>query len=148
MKRRLVVLVADDDERDLQVLRLAMTRNGVEAEVHEVRDGEDAVDYLRGQWDFADRAKHPFPDLLVVDLKMQKMGGLEVLEWLQKHPECKRLPTIMLSGSGLEKDVEEAYRRGVATYFAKPTSFKEFQELIKTVVEYWARSERPKLRKC
>jgi len=146
MKRGLVVLVADDDPRDLQIMHLAIKRNGVVAEIHEVHDGEQVIDYLRGENDFADRGRHPFPDLLMLDLKMPKMDGLEVLGWLRKRPEYHRLPTIMLSGSGLEKDVEEAYRRGAATYFSKPASFKEFQELIKSVIDYWERSQRSKVR--
>jgi len=148
VKRKLVILVADDDPRDLELIHLALARDGILVDLHEVHDGEKVVQYLEGTDGFTDRAKYPFPDLLLIDLKMPKMDGLEVLEWLQKHPACKRLPRVMLSGSGLDKDVEEAYRRGANTYFAKPTSFKDFQGLIKVLIEYWSRSQRPRIGQC
>jgi len=148
VRKKFVVLVADDDPHDLELLHLAIQRNGVKADIHEVHDGEQVVRYLRGENEFSDRVAHPFPDLLLVDLKMPRMDGLEVLKWMRENPQCNRLPRVMLSGSGLEKDVEEAYRQGVNTYFAKPASFKEFQSLLKLLIDYWARSQRPAVKVC
>jgi two-component system response regulator len=142
VKRKLIVLVADDDPNDLQLLRQAVQRNGVIVNLHEVRDGDEVLQYLRGENGFKDRKKHPIPDLIILDLKMPSMDGLQVLDWLRQQPECSRMPTVMLSGSGLEKDVREAYRRGVNTYFAKPNDFKDLERLIKLVVDYWGMSER------
>lgn len=144
MRSRLVLLVVDDDMNDLQLFHAAVRRDGVEVDVHEVRDGQEAVQYLEGERSFADRDNHPFPDLILLDLKMPGMDGFEVLDWLRAHPEYGHVPAVMLSGSGLEQDVEEAYRRGVNTYFAKPTDFKKLMELIRLMVDYWGSSERPR----
>jgi|SRR3954462_4947846 CheY-like chemotaxis protein len=143
MRRKLRVLVAEDNATDLQLLRQAVKRDGVEVELHDVKDGEEVTEYLSREGKFRDRNKHPFPDLLVLDLKMPMMDGLEVLHWLNGRREFKRLPVVMLSGSGLTKDVETAYAEGVSTYFAKPSDFQKFGRLIRTLVEYWSLSELP-----
>ncbi|HSU54140.1 MAG TPA: response regulator, partial [Candidatus Dormibacteraeota bacterium] len=148
VRRKLKMLVAEDNPQDRELIQLAVKRGGVAADVYEVEDGEQLLEYLRGENGFQDRARHPLPDLLLIDLKMPRVDGLAVLKWLQQHPECNRLPKVMLSGSGLEKDVEEAYKRGVNTYFAKPSSFREFQELLKVLVDYWSRSQAVKVGNC
>jgi len=134
--------VAEDNDVDLQLLQEAVRRDHVQADFHRVRDGEEAVEYLRGKGTFADRAKFPVPDLLVLDLKMPRLDGLEVLKWVRRHKKCARLPVVLLSGSGLERDVAEAYKRGANTYFSKPNDFKAFQKMLRVMVDYWAMSER------
>lgn len=149
MRRKLSLVIADDDPRDRELLRQALLRNGSNVEVHEVHDGEEVVEYLRGSGRFGDRQRYPFPDVLLLDLKMTRMSGLEVLDWLRKHPSCSHIPTVMFSGSGLDQDVEEAYRRGVNTYFAKPTEFGKFSRLVHLLIQYWEHSERPRIaRQC
>ncbi len=143
MRRKLVLLVAEDDPRDLQLFHLALQRGGTVADVHAVTDGEQAIEYLQGTSRYHNRSKHPFPDLLVLDLKMPGMDGLQVLRWLRDHAECNSLPRVMLSGSGLDKDVQEAYRLGVNSYFAKPANFKEFQDLLRLLIDYWTSCRRP-----
>ena len=97
---------------------------------------------------FADCMRYPKPDLLLLDLKMPRVDGLQVLDWLAQHPEHGQLPKVMLSGSGLERDVDEAYRRGANTYFTKPTDFNHFQKLVRVTIDYWTMSERPGGRNC
>jgi len=144
----LVVLVAEDDAIDSELLTRAVNSNGVVVDLHIAHDGEETLAYLRGEGRFANRVQYPFPDLLVLDLKMPLMDGLDVLRWLNAHPACARLPKVMLSGSSLEKDVEEAYRLGVNTFFAKPNSLSKLGELMRRIVEYWSLSERPCVRQC
>jgi len=143
MNDRLVILVAEDDANDLELLRHAVRQNGVIIDVHVVSDGEDAIQYLRGGGSFANRALHPLPDLIVLDLKMPRVSGLEALEWIRDHRRYARIPVIMLSGSGLDPDIQEAYRLGVNTYFTKPAELKKLRELIAVLIDYWARSQRP-----
>jgi CheY-like chemotaxis protein len=143
MRRRLKILVADDNLTDLQLLRSAVQRDAVTVDLHEVHDGEEVTEYLMGEGKFHDRRRHPFPDLLLLDLKMPRMGGADVLRWLRSRPECCQLPVVILSGSGLANDVKGAYKDGASTYFSKPTDFKHFQKLIRTLVEYWGMSELP-----
>src|SRR5256885_7695243 len=130
------VLVADDDPNDRMLIQLAIKRSEIPMETREVHDGEQVIQYLRGEGGYADRTRHPFPDLLLVDLKMPRMDGFAVLEWVRAHPECSFLPIIMLSGSGLEQDILEAHRRGVKAYFVKPSDFKELQELVCLVAQH------------
>lgn len=144
--QKFIVLVADDDANDLRLLRRAMPASG-EVELVEVRDGEQLIEYLKGTGPFSDRTQYPKPDMLLLDLKMPRVDGLQVLDWLAEHAEFARLPRVMLSGSGLEQDVEEAYRRGANTYFTKPTEFDRFQKLVRVAIDYWTMSERPRLRK-
>jgi CheY-like chemotaxis protein len=144
VKRKFIALVADDDANDLQLLRKAISETALEMELQEVRDGEELVQYLKGEAGFGDRKRYPIPDLILIDLKMPRMDGLQVLDWLREHPEHGRLAKVMLSGSGLDEDVQEAYRRGANTYFTKPTDFEQFQKLIRVMVDYWKMSERPR----
>jgi len=147
MNKRFIILVAEDDLTDIEFMKRSIPRrNGFPVDLHIARDGADAIGYLLGEGEFADRKQHPFPDLLVLDLKMPRMDGLDVLRWLHEQKECSRLPKIMLSGSSLDEDVEEAYELGVNTFFLKPNSLKELQELMRRVVKYWAVSRRPHLK--
>src|SRR3954468_2258939 len=128
MKHRLVVLVADDDPNDRYLLQHAV-RDGVPIDLHEVVDGAELVQYLKGHHPFDNRSMYPFPDLVILDLKMPRQDGLQVLKWLRKQPEFRRLPTVMLSGSGLEQDVEAAYALGVNSYFSKPSRHEDLLNL-------------------
>jgi CheY-like chemotaxis protein len=106
-------------------------------------DGAEAIEYLSGEGSFADRKAHPFPDLIVLDLKMPRMTGLDVLSWLKDHPEYRRIPRILLSGSCEERDIDDAYDLGVNSYFQNPGGLDEFRELIHHMISYWAYTQRP-----
>jgi CheY-like chemotaxis protein len=139
------MLVADDDENDRMLVRLAIKRNHVRADIREVHDGVEAIRYLRGEGEYSDRQQYPFPDLLLMDLKMPRMDGLGVLEWLRTHPDCSFLPTVMMSGSGQVADVLEAHRRGVKAYFVKPSDLKELEKVVGVIAEHWATARRPNM---
>jgi CheY-like chemotaxis protein len=110
-----------------------------------VTDGEEAIKYLRGDGQYSDRKEYPFPDLLMTDLKMPKMNGLEVLEWIRQHQDCANLPVVILSGSGLENDVADAYRKGARAYFVKPSEFDELQQVVRVIADHWAKATAPVL---
>ena len=122
------VLLADDSEDDRLFMRLAIARNPRLTIVGEVSDGEDAISYLAGKGDFADRAQHPFPDLLLLDLKMPKKTGHEVLEWLNRQPFDK-LFVAVVSGSFLVQDVQRSMNLGAHAYYKK-NALKEEQEAM------------------
>jgi CheY-like chemotaxis protein len=84
--------------------------------------------------------------LIVLDLKMPRLTGLDVLKWLAEHPEYRRVPKVLLSGSAEERDIDAAYRLGVNTYFQKPSSLAEFREMVHLMVNYWAHTQRPVIR--
>jgi CheY-like chemotaxis protein len=135
------VLLAEDDPNDRRLFRLALRRTQKPIQVYEVADGMEVIQYLKGEDKFANRDKFPFPNLLILDLKMPRMTGLEVLHWLRHKPEFARLCTVMLSGSGLDKDVAEAYRLGVNSYFKKPNDFNHFIKVLNVIFDYWTLTE-------
>lgn len=144
----LVVLAAEDDRSDLWFLTEAMGGAGTAVALQAVRDGDEVLRYLLGEGEFGDREKHPLPDVLVLDLKMPRMGGLDVLRWVKENPEYKWLPTIVLSGSVMMDDVRQAYELGASGFFTKPSSFEELKEVVRTLLIYWRRCQRPERFGC
>jgi len=143
---KLTILLAEDDRNDAELFTHALRRNDAPARVEIVSDGEELINYVRGKGKYTDRKVHPFPSLILLDLKMPRLTGLEVLEWLRNQPECGKLPIIMMSGSGLEQDIDRAYNLGVNTYFTKPARLEHLTELVRVMVDYWLQSERPSVR--
>jgi len=150
MKRGFTLLLAEDDEKDVMLFKSALEVSAKKASVPVrlavTQDGEQALAYLKGEGEFSDRTKHPFPDIFVTDLKMLRLNGLDLLAWLKEHEEYRRIPKILLSESCEECDVDEAYRLEVNTYFQKPITLNEFQELVYHIVCYWAHTQRPVIR--
>jgi CheY-like chemotaxis protein len=143
MAKKLVILVAEDDPNDLELLRHVVSENGVEVNFQPAHDGEQVINYLRGEDEFRDRSRHPVPDIIVLDLKMPRVNGFEVLQWLRQQQGLARITVVERSGSGLETDIEEAYRLGANTYFTKPGQLAELRKIIASLIDYWRRSQRP-----
>jgi CheY-like chemotaxis protein len=137
------ILIAEDDPNDVMLLELAIRKNGITNPVKVVRDGEEAIEYLEGKGQYKDRERFPFPSVIISDVKMPRRNGLEVVEWVRRHPTCSIIPIVMLSGSRIQNDVLSAYRLGANSYFTKPSTLDELSELLKLAFEYWTRSERP-----
>src|SRR5213593_3626425 len=106
-----VILLAEDDPNDVLLIERAFQRTHVANSLQVVRDGEEALAYLSRQGPFADRERHPLPVLLLMDLKMPRKSGLEVLEWVRQQPGLKRLPIIVLTSSNQSPDINRAYER-------------------------------------
>lgn len=135
-----LVLVAEDNPDDALLLRRALDKDGIIARVKIVADGEEMLLYLQGLGAYANRSASPLPSLIILDLKMPRMSGLEVLQWINENPDVAVVPTIVLSASNLEKDVRAAYNLGANTYFVKPTTFEELVETMRTVEKYWKKA--------
>ena len=149
MQDGFTILVAEDSPDDAKLLEFAIRRAGLQNPVRFVADGYEAIEYLQGKGKFEDRREYPFPKVIISDLKMPRLNGLELLDWLHQHPECKVLPTVLMSGSGLEKDIEKAYQLGANSYFQKPSTLEELTSLMRLLTDYWARSEPPpEMRNC
>jgi len=150
MKRGLTMLLAEDNENDFALFGHALEHSGrlanLSIKLKRVHDGAEAISYLAAQGKFADRVTIPFPDIVVLDLKMPRLTGLDVLAWLKGHEEYRRIPKILLSGSCEQSDIDEAYRLGVNTYFQKPVGLVEFRELVHHMIFYWAHTQRPVIR--
>lgn len=138
------ILLVEDDENDAMLLRMAFEKNNIPNPVQWVKDGLEAVDYLNGAGAYADRARYPFPEVLLLDLKMPRMTGLELLAWIGEHPDFKVIPTIIMTSSKQELDIQKAYQLGANTYMTKPCSFDELAKMVKLTHEYWAVSSKPK----
>ncbi len=132
-----VVLAAEDQETDASLLRAAFERAGVRHPLFIVRDGQEAVEYLTGQPPFRDRTRFPMPVLLLLDLKMPRLNGFDVLAWLASHSDFQELPTIVLSSSWYDQDVLKARQLGARDYFIKPVQLSEYVKIIKGLKDRW-----------
>jgi len=140
-----IVLVAEDDENDAFLLKRALEKNRIGMPVHVCGDGEEAMDYLKGKGQYANRDLFPFPRVIVTDLKMPRRSGFDILRWLQSHPECNLIPKIVLSASDQEADVILAYQLGVNCYFRKPSTVAELTTLVRRVYDLWTLAAIPPL---
>jgi CheY-like chemotaxis protein len=137
MIKRAGILVAEDDSTDAFLLKRTFEKAGTVTSLHFVRDGQEVVDYLSGEGSFADREQHPIPSLLLSDLKMPRLDGFQVLDWLRRQPGLKRLPVVILSSSNEPGDVNRAYDLGVNSYLIKPHSAERLTALVQQLHLYW-----------
>lgn len=137
MDPSLNVLLAEDNRDDALLMQRAFHQCGLLRPPHIVTDGAEAIDYLAGAEPFTDRAHHPFPNLIILDLKMPRVSGFEVLEWLRAHPDYQVIPTIVWSSSSDFRDVKRAYCLGANGYLCKPTDFAEFKRMVVNLFTYW-----------
>jgi CheY-like chemotaxis protein len=119
------ILYAEDDPNDLIIFKMRFNRATLPHTLNVVEDGQSAIDWLMGKGKFADREKFPMPNLLIVDLKMPKKSGFDVLEWVRSKPEFDSISVIVLSSSDDPGDVKRAYQLGATSYFVKSVSFEE-----------------------
>jgi CheY-like chemotaxis protein len=127
------ILVADDEETDRLILKFACEISKLPHPIVMVRDGTDVVDYLSGHAPFTDRAIHPLPELLLLDLKMPRMDGFEVMTWLATRPDFKDLPVVVLSSSSADSDIQQARQLGARDYFTKPHAIADWVEMLQTL---------------
>ena len=141
-----VILLAEDDPNDVLLIQRAFQRSLVANPMQVVRDGEEVLAYLKGEDPFSDRERHPLPVLMLMDLKMPRKTGLEVLEWVRQQPGLKRLPIIVLTSSNQSPDINRAYELGANSYLVKPAGFDSLLELVKNLDMYWLiLNEKPEL---
>ena len=131
------VLVAEDDPSDIFFLQRAFTLAGLSTSLHFVRDGQEAIDYLEGEKSYSDRTTHPFPDLLLLDLKMPRINGFDVLVWLRQQPRLKRLLVTVLTSSDQPQDINRAYDLGANSYLLKPHTSEHLSDLVRHLQKYW-----------
>jgi len=131
------ILVAEDQMNDAFILERAFQRSGSKATLHFVRDGQEAVDYLEGQDGFSDRDTYPLPTLLLLDLKMPRLNGFDVLEWVRRQKPLRRLLVVVFSSSEEIGDINRAYDLGANSYMVKPNDFDELLKLAEELGRYW-----------
>jgi len=128
-----LILLVEDDPNDALLAKCALERAGVTSPITHLSDGEEAVNYLAGYPPFHDRAKHPLPSLILLDLKMPKLTGFEVLNWLQSRPELAKIPVVILTGSMLSEDREQARQFGVVGFEVKPVEFEQMVAIAQNI---------------
>jgi len=134
---RRVVLHIDDDPNDSELFRAAILQARLEFDLQSVESGERAIAYLSGSGDYADRERFPLPSLILLDLKMPRANGLEVLKWIRTNGASAKVPVVMLSGSELKDDMQNAYRHGADSYMIKPLGFAALVDLVKSLNIAW-----------
>ena len=132
-----VVLLAEDSEDDLFLMRRAFRKAGVNNRVIEVRDGDEAITYLEGKGRYFDRKQYPLPCVIITDLKMPKVNGFELLRWLHERPEFHPVPKLVLSSSDEPRDREEAASLGACGYFVKPGAVTDLVKVVAEINEDW-----------
>jgi len=133
----LTILLAEDGEDDAFLMRRAFEKAHLANPLNVVRDGREAIAYLSGQGIYADRSRYPFPCLLLLDLKMPKVSGFEVLTWIRNQPELKRLPVVVLTSSTEVPDISKAYDLGANSYLVKPGTFEDLMHMVEKLGGYW-----------
>ena len=136
------ILLVEDNPNDVELSLVALGKSQLANEVVVVRDGADALDYLRCEGDYRDRAQGN-PAVVLLDLKLPKVDGLQVLEQIKSDPYLQSVPVVILTASREEKDLLRGYRLGVNAYVVKPVSFKEFIEAIQELGIFWALINEP-----
>ena len=131
------ILLAEDSPRDTELTINALAHNNLANEIVAVRDGAEALDYLYRRGQFADRGSGQ-PVVILLDLKMPKVDGIEVLRQIKSDPQLKIIPVVVLTSSREEKDVVESYHLGVNAYIVKPVQFEKFVDAVKLISVFWA----------
>ncbi len=131
------ILLVEDSERDVELTLEALEENKLANEVVVARDGAEALDFLHQKGKFSGQSKE-LPLLVLLDLKLPKVDGLEVLRRIKSDPQLKLVPVVMVTSSREEKDLVESYRLGVNAYVVKPVGFEQFTEAVKKLSVFWA----------
>jgi CheY-like chemotaxis protein len=128
-----VVLSVDDNDVDGALLERAFKRCSIPSRLFRVSEGPQAMAYLTGHGIYADRTAYPLPDLILLDLVMPKMSGMEVLKWIREQPELKKTAVLIFTSSEKPEDVKDATRTGANGYLVKPTKFEDLKNLVRTI---------------
>jgi CheY-like chemotaxis protein len=134
---RTTILLAEDDQNDVLLIKRAFSKSRIVNPIACVGNGEEAVAYLKGEGAYADRQRYPLPFMLLLDLKLPRLSGHEVLQWLREQPLLKRLPVVVLTSSRQPVDINRAYELGANSYLVKPVVFEELSTLMQQLQLYW-----------
>jgi CheY-like chemotaxis protein len=137
MSDQALILLVEDREDDILLVRKAFERTSTNNPLQAVRDGEEAISYLAGEGKFSNRAEYPLPWLVLLDLKMPRVDGFEVLKWIRKQPGFSSLIVVVLTSSEQIRDVNRAYQLGANSFMVKPLDFQNIVEMSRVIQQYW-----------
>lgn len=130
------ILLAEDNSDDVWIMQRAVKAAGIACPLQVVENGREAVNYLSGLGKYTDRTKYPLPSLVLLDIKMPYLSGLEVLKWLRTESAAPALLAVFLTSSSDRRDVEAAYRFGANAYLVKPSELAKLTEMLKSMEEF------------
>jgi CheY-like chemotaxis protein len=131
------ILLVEDNEAHAELVKRGMRDQPVANTIHHVSDGEQALDYLFGRGAYADPAQHPHPDFILLDLRLPRVDGIEVLRTIKTTPALLRIPVIILTSSDAQNDIAKSYDYHANSYIVKPLDIKTFTKLVKELGLYW-----------
>jgi len=131
------ILLAEDREDDIILVQRAFEKGGIRNPLFVVRDGQEAIDYLTGVFPFSDRDRFPIPALLLLDLKMPRADGFDVMRWLKTQPSLAPLRVVVLTSSEDVRDVSKAYQLGANSFLVKPLDFHNTVAMVETITDFW-----------
>ena len=137
------VLYVEDDSNDVLLMRRAWAKAGIRERLQTVSDGEEAIQYLSGRGPYLNRVEHPMPTLVLLDLKLPKVLGLDVLKWIRAQPSLESLRVIIFSSSARQADQEAAQTLGADAYFVKPNRLDNWTSMITTLKTSWLDPQAP-----
>jgi CheY-like chemotaxis protein len=137
MPERAVILLAEDEEDYVLLIKSAFSKAKILNPLYVVWNGEEVVYYLKGQGKYSNRAEYPLPDLLLLDIKMPRLSGFEVLTWIRQQPGLRGLRVLMLTSSDEIRDVNKAYQLGANSFLVKPHDFDDLAELSRLISDFW-----------
>jgi CheY-like chemotaxis protein len=133
----LVVLLVEDNPQHAEIIFRLLQTLKITLYIHHASDGEAALDYLYRRGDYTDQLQYPMPHLVLLDLRLPKVDGIEVLKTIKSSKDLCSLPVVVLSSSDAEKDIASAYRQHVNSYLVKPIDYEKFAVMIETLGLYW-----------
>lgn len=142
MKECPVILVAEDDEDYVLLIKQVFQKAHIPNPVQVVWNGEEAISYLKGEGKYSNRDEYPLPDIFLLDLKMPRVNGFEVLKWVRAQPTLSTLRILVLTSSDEIRDVNEAYQLGANSFLVKPMDFEDFTHLSRLVADFWFKASR------
>jgi CheY-like chemotaxis protein len=137
MEKTSTILLVDDSEDDRELMRFAFNKAGIRNPICEMEGGDEAIAYLSGEGQYADRDRYPLPCLIITDLKMPGTDGFTLLEWIQNRPELTPVPKLVLTSSGLPGDENRARQLGCCAYFVKPSQLDNLVKVVAEMDEDW-----------
>lgn len=132
-----LVLLVEDNEDDVTLIRRAFSKGSVVNPLQIVSSGEEALEYLLGIGRYSNRHEYPLPELILLDLKLPGIDGIQVLRWIRQQPGLKALRVVVLTSSNALRDATVAYRAGANSFLVKPIDFDEFDNLTNAIQGYW-----------
>ena len=145
MNDKKTILLVDDSENDIFLMRAAFKKAGINGPIQEVHNGEEAIAYLKGEGPHSDRNKFPLPIVMLLDLNMPKKNGFDVLAWLRKQPGLRRLTVVVLTASMRVEDVERAFDLGANSFLVKPSAMEDLIAMIRCLRDWLQINQFPPL---